>query len=138
MAEDRRAAAPAGALAHGGPTHPRRLAVRQGTRTVLVDVDAITWLEACDDYVRIHTAGKTHLLSERMHALEGILDPTEFVRIHRSIIVRIDRVAELHRDPDGGGTIVLRDGVRLRVARGRWDALTSALGLPTPGFLPTT
>jgi DNA-binding LytR/AlgR family response regulator len=64
-----------------------------------------------------------------MHALEGLLDPAEFLRVHRSIIVRLSRIRELLRDPDGGGTIVLRDGVRLRVARGRWDALGAALDL---------
>jgi two-component system, LytTR family, response regulator len=130
IAGDRRTIdTPAGVLAHRPAARPRRLGVRDGTRTILVDLDAIHWLEACDDYVRIHTGGKVHLLSERMHVLEGLLDPAEFVRIHRSVIVRLDRIGELHREADGGGTIVLRDAVRLRVARGRWDALTTALRL---------
>ncbi|MGH7336526.1 MAG: LytR/AlgR family response regulator transcription factor, partial [Myxococcota bacterium] len=130
MACDRRAPdAPAGALAHDEAPRPRRLGVRDGTRIVLVDVADIDWLEARDDYVRIHTSGKSHLISERMHVLERLLDPAEFVRVHRSIIVRLDRIGELHREGDGGGTIVLRNGVRLRAARGRWDALTAALGL---------
>jgi two-component system, LytTR family, response regulator len=131
MGDDRRASAMIpGVLAPEESPRPRRLGVRSGSRTVLVDVESIDWLEADDDYIRVHSEGKVHLLSERMHALEGLLTPTEFARIHRSVIVRLDRIRELHRDQDGGGTILLRDGVRLRVARGRWDALLAALELP--------
>jgi two-component system LytT family response regulator len=130
MAVNRRAAhAPAGFLTHREAARPTRLAVRNGARTVLIDIAAIDWLDADGDYVRIHAGPTVHLLSERMHALEGLLDPAEFLRVHRSIIVRLSRIRELLRDPDGGGTIVLRDGVRLRVARGRWDALGAALDL---------
>jgi DNA-binding LytR/AlgR family response regulator len=49
------------------------------------------------------------------------------VRVHRSLIVHVKRIRELHRDADGGGTLVLTDGVRLRVARGRWEAMERAL-----------
>ena len=50
-----------------------------------------------------------------------------FIRIHRSLIVNVERIRELHRESDGSGFIVLRDGVRLRVARGRWESLQAAL-----------
>ena len=135
MAEDRRAdAAAAGELsiredgegaARASP--PRRIGVRTGARIVLVDVPAIDWVEAEGDYARIHAGKQTHLVSQRMHALERLLEAAEFIRVHRSLIVNVSRVRELHRDPDGGGTIVLHDGVRLRVARGRWESLEKAL-----------
>jgi two-component system LytT family response regulator len=140
MADDRRAAAgpPAelslGRVADAGGAPgapPRRLGVRMGARTMLVDVDAIDWVEAEGDYARIHAGRLTHLVSQRMHALERLLEGGSFLRVHRSLIVNLKRVRELHRDADGGGTIVLLDGVRLRVARGRWDALRSALALET-------
>jgi len=109
---------------------PRRLAVRNGTRTVLVDVNGIDWIEAEGDYARIHTTAQTHLVALRMHALERSLEGEgTFMRVHRSIIVNLSRVRELHREADGGGTLVLHDGLCLRVARGRWDALQSALRL---------
>jgi two-component system LytT family response regulator len=92
-------------------------------------VESIQWFEACADYVRVHTARESHLVQQRMHTLEQGLDPRDFLRIHRSSIVRLDYIAELHRESDGGGTIVLRGGVRLRVARGRWEALENALGI---------
>lgn len=108
---------------------PRRLGVRTGTKVVLVDVADVDWIEADGDYARIHAAGRVHLVSHRMQALEQLLDPRAFARIHRSLIVSLARVRELHRESDGGGTIVLDGGVRLRVARGRWDDLHRALGM---------
>ena len=93
------------------------------------EVEAIDWVEASGDYARIHTGRDTHLVSQRMHTLERLLEGGSFMRIHRSLIVNLKRVHELHRESDGGGTLVLVDGVRLRVARGRWDALESTLEL---------
>ena len=108
---------------------PRRLGVRTGSKVVLVEIGAIDWIEASDDYVRVHTGPTSYLVSERMQTMEQLLDAGEFLRIHRSVIVNLGRISELHRDSEGGGAIVLRDGVRLRVARGRWDALAGALGV---------
>ncbi|MFN2566343.1 MAG: LytR/AlgR family response regulator transcription factor [Gemmatimonadaceae bacterium] len=139
IAADRRASgAPAGELSIGGQrgkerddggryAPPRRLGVRVGSRIVIVDVDTIDWVEASGDYARIHAGRQTHFVAQRMHAFERMLENGEFIRIHRSLIVNLKRVRELHRDADGGGTIILADGVRLRVARGRWEALQEAL-----------
>jgi two-component system, LytTR family, response regulator len=119
----------------GGPerpsraTPPRRIGVRTGTRIALVDVEAIDWVEASGDYARIHVGKQTHLVSQRMHVLERLLEAREFVRVHRALIVNVRRVRELHREPDGSGALVLHDGVRLRVARGRWEALERALDM---------
>ena len=108
---------------------PRRLAVRTGSKLTLVDVNSIDWMEAASDYVRLHAGKVSHLVAHRLHALERLLESSGFIRIHRSIIVNGSRVHELHREADGSGTVVLRDGVRLRVARDRWDALYTTLGL---------
>jgi two-component system LytT family response regulator len=107
----------------------RRIAVRSGSKVTLVDVDAIQWIEAAGDYARVHTADQSNIIDQRMHALEQDLGTRDFIRIHRSAIVRLTSIAELHRESDGGGTIILAGGVRLRVARGRWEALQIALGL---------
>lgn len=135
LVEGRRAAiADAGTLA-GAPAptpaapRPDRLAVRVGSRIVLVPVADVDWIESEGDYARIHAAGKAHLISARMHELEGLLDPRRFLRVHRSVIVSLARVSELQRDDDGGGTLVLRTGVRLRVSRSRWEDLERALTL---------
>jgi two-component system, LytTR family, response regulator len=144
LVEGRRTSADAaGTLAAGGPAslaaggpasppaaaRPENLAVRVGSRTVIVPVGDVDWIESDGDYARIHAAGKAHLVSARMHALEELLDGSRFLRVHRSVIVNLARVAELQREDDGGGSVVLRSGVRLRVARGRWDELEKALAI---------
>ncbi len=105
----------------------RRIGVRTGTKIVLVDIDAIDWVEAFGDYARIHAGKQTHLVAQRMHGLESTLEAGDFLRVHRSLIVNLTRIRELRRESDGGGTLVLHDGVRLRVARGRWEPLQQAL-----------
>jgi two-component system LytT family response regulator len=137
MAADRADSRPAGELSlgegavepEGKPraTAPRRIGVRNGSKITLVDIEAIDWVEASGDYARIHAGKHAYLVSQRMHALERLLEAREFVRVHRSLIVNVKRVRELHREPDGGGTLVLTDGVRLRVARGRWESMERAL-----------
>ena len=107
----------------------RRIGVRNGSKITLVELDAIDWVEASGDYARIHAGKQRHLVSQRMHALERLLESREFVRVHRSLIVNVKRIRELHREPDGGGSIVLADGVRLRVARGRWESMERALAM---------
>ena len=106
---------------------PRRLGVRTGSHTVIIDVDEIDWIESCGDYARVHVATHSHVVAQRMHMLEQMFEAGKFVRIHRSLIVNIHRVRQLHRESDGGGTIVLTNGVRLRVARARWESLQGAL-----------
>ena len=132
MADDRRAsAAPVDALTMPASSElqapPRRLGVRTGAQVDIVDFAAIDWIESYGDYARVHVGRQTHVIAQRMHALERVFEGREFLRIHRSLIVNLQRVRRLHREPDGGGTLVLDSGVRLRVARGRWDALHAAL-----------
>jgi two-component system LytT family response regulator len=124
MVADRRTLIIAAALAAApgavaGPRHAQRIAVRRNERTVIVNVDDVDWIEADGDYVRLHTGPAVHLLATRMHAIEARFDPGRFHRIHRSTIVRIQRVRELLRADDGGGLVVLESGVQLRVARNR-------------------
>lgn len=138
MADDRRAGqSPAGELdiitsPAGSPPAPlpARIGVRTGSKVAVIDVASIDWVEALGDYARVHVAKSAHVVSQRMHALEQVLEAGGFVRIHRSLIVNLKRVKELHRESDGSGSVVLDSGVRLRVARGRWQALLDGLGMP--------
>lgn len=108
---------------------PSRIGVRTGGRLVLVDVKDIDWVEASGDHARLHVGRQSWVIAQRMNTLERLLRSGAFVRIHRSLIVNLGRIRELHREADGAGTVVLQDGVRLRVARGRWEALQAALGM---------
>lgn len=92
----------------------------------VVDIDAIT---ASGSYVELHVGEKTYLLRERMQVLEEKLDPTVFLRIHRSAIVRLARIEALTRDPGGDYSVRLKGGAELPVSRNRVEQLERWVGL---------
>ena len=104
-----------------------RLAVRTSGRIYFLRTEEIDWIEAADYYVKLHVGSKSHLMRESMSKLEKQLDPEMFLRVHRSSIVNLDRVKELHA---GGGTdhaVVLHDGTRLKLSRSRRERLNRLL-----------
>jgi len=101
-----------------GP-RPARLLVRERGRDVPVPVEDIAWIGAEGDYARLHTGGRSHLVSRTLVELAERLDPAEFVRIHRSTIVRWQRVREVRSDGSGRYRVVLDDGTSLPLSRGR-------------------
>jgi two-component system LytT family response regulator len=113
--------------AQPGPGYATRFAVRIGHRVVFVAVADIDWIEAMGDYAGLHVAGKVHLLRERLHLLVRRLDPAQFVRIHRSTIVRADRIAEMELLSNRDSLLRLRDGTPLRASRTYGDALRAAI-----------
>jgi two-component system LytT family response regulator len=117
-----RGEAPARATAHA-----TRFQVRLGHRVRLVRADEIDWIEAHGDYAGLHADGQLHLLRETLQRLAGRLDPTQFVRVHRSAIVRLDRVAEMQALANRDHLLRLRDGTVLRASRTYVDALRAAL-----------
>jgi two-component system LytT family response regulator len=107
---------------------PDRLVVRDGERVTLVPVSDIDWIEAEDYYAGIHVGPRVHLLREPLRDLEHRLDPSRFIRVHRSALVNVTRIRELRPLPRGEAEVVLRDGTRLRISRGRRRSLLAALG----------
>jgi two-component system, LytTR family, response regulator len=69
-----------------------RLVIRSAGRIFFLRVEEIDWLEAADNYVRIHAGRESHLVRETLQSLEGRLDPSKFLRIHRSTLVNLDRI----------------------------------------------
>lgn len=106
----------------------RRLVVRADGRIVLLPLEHLEWIEAEGSYVRLHAGGKTFLLRERLSALEQRLDPALFVRIHRSTIVRIDLIQELHPHSNREYFVVLQGGQKLKLSRTYRDRLSAILG----------
>lgn len=93
-----------------------RLAIRSTSRVYFLNVAEIDWIESAGNYVDIHAGKNTHLLRETMSNMETKLDPEKFMRIHRSIIVNIDRIQEIQ--PDGYDFIVvLKEGKLLGMSR---------------------
>jgi two-component system LytT family response regulator len=125
-AEDRGLASLATTL-RNRPAYLTRLPVRTGGRMVFVDLDAVDWMEAADNYVRLHVKQREYLVRETLGTLEAKLDPDRFARIHRSAIVHLDRVAEWRPTSHGDATLQLRDGTRLAVSRTWASGLKSRL-----------
>jgi two-component system LytT family response regulator len=92
-------------------------------KVVVVDAEQIDWIEAADYYVSLHVSSPagavSHLLRETMDDLEKQLDQDKFVRVHRSAIVNLDRVREIHPLFRGDCTLVLADGARVKLSRSR-------------------
>jgi two-component system LytT family response regulator len=106
-----------------------RLMIKVSGRVVLLKVDEIDFIEADGNYAKLNVGRKVHLLREKMHDLEGRLDPAKFVRIHRSIIVNLDRIKEMHPHFNGDYIVVLDDGRQLRLSRTRRENLEAKLKL---------
>ncbi len=98
-----------------------KLAVRDGGRTVRVELASIRWIDAAGDYMCIHTDGETLILRATMRELEKQLDPQRFPRIHRSTIVNARRVVELRPHTNGEGFLRLDCGQELKLSRGYRD-----------------
>ena len=88
-------------------------------KTVVVDASEIDWIEAADYYVCLHCGGASHLLRETMDDIETRLDPQQFFRVHRSAIVNLSRVREIHPLFRGDCELRLADGVAVRLSRNR-------------------
>jgi two-component system LytT family response regulator len=105
------------------PRSRERLMVRADGRLYFVRVDDIDWVEAAGNYVKLHVGRETHLMRETMAGIEALLDPSRFLRIHRSAIVNLDRVREMQPWFSGEYTVILRDGTQLRLSRVYRDRL---------------
>ena len=97
--------------------------VSQRGDLVRVDLAAVQRVEAERDYVRVHVEGRSHLLRETMEQIATRLPTRLFQRIHRSTIVRRDLVICLHHEGGGVWSVVLADGVTLRIGRSYLDGV---------------
>jgi two-component system LytT family response regulator len=121
-----------GAAVPAGATVPRaryldRLMVKHDGRVFFVKVTDVDWFEASGNYVRVHVGRASHLIRETMHGIEAQLDPNLFARIHRAVIVNMDRIRELQPWFAGDYIVILRDGRQLKLSRTYREALQSRM-----------
>jgi len=109
------------------PAPLQRFTVPAGGRILFVRAADVDWIEASDYYVCLHAGGARHMIRDTMAGIEAQVDPAQFVRVHRSAMVNVDRVMELRPLFKGECTAHLRDGTEIRVSRGRRAALEAAL-----------
>lgn len=96
-----------------------RLVVKTGGRSFFLRADEIDWIEAADYCVKVHSGKAVHVLRESMNSLEKRLDPGRFFRVHRSAIVNLDGVRELRPYFKGDQILVMKNGTKLKLSRGR-------------------
>jgi two-component system LytT family response regulator len=104
-----------------------RFVVRAGGKLTFVRPQEVDWIDAAGNYVRLHAGGRQHLVRETMKSIESRLDPEVFVRVHRSAIVNIDRVASLELYFHGEYVVVMRDGSKLTSSRSHSGRLRAML-----------
>ena len=114
-----------------------RLVIKSGGRVVFLKSEEIDWVEAAANYVRIHTGKDEYLMRETMNAFEAKLDSRRFMRIHRSIIVNLEKIKELQPCNNGEYIVVLRTGKELSLSRSFRDRIQDYLRR-SPTFLRGT
>ncbi len=109
-----------------------RIVVRDGTRVHIIPVAKLDYAEAQDDYVALSTEGKKHLKQQTISSLESVLDPSRFLRIHRSYIVNLERVTKIEPYSKDNHVVVLTDGTQLPVSRSGYARLRALLDRKAP------
>jgi len=107
---------------------PSRIVVRDGPKVHVIPIDKLDYVEAQDDYVALHSEGKSYLKQQSIAAIEALLDPARFVRIHRSAIVNLERVTRIEPYAKDSRIAILIDGTRLPVSRSGYARLMEAMG----------
>jgi two-component system, LytTR family, response regulator len=107
--------------------YAERIVVKDGTKVTLIAVNKLDYAEALDDYVSLVSEGKKHLKQQTISGLELALDPAMFVRIHRSYIVNLERVARIEPYGKDSKVAILANGVKLPVSRAGYARLRTLL-----------
>lgn len=111
-----------------GSQYIERLVIKAEGRVFFLDVDDIHYIEAEGNYVGVHNGHKSYLLRETISGLESQLDPKKFLRIHRSTIVKIDRIKELQPWFHGEYRVILESGKQLMLSRNYRANMQNAVG----------
>lgn len=104
-----------------------RILIKEGSAVRVIPSDSIDYIEGQDDYAAIRSGGKSHLKHQRLTELESLLDQTTFVRIHRSYILNISRLAKLEPYAKDSKMAVLKDGTQLPVSKSGYEKLKKLL-----------
>ena len=100
-----------------------RILVRSGPAVVVLPAERLDYAEARDDYLLLHADGKVHRKQQTMAELETSLDPARFVRIHRSVLLNLDRLARIELYAKDSRLAILTDGTRLPLSRAGYARL---------------
>lgn len=105
----------------------QRIAFKDGTTIDVVPVQRIDYIEAQDDYVHVYARGQKHVKQQTLGELEALLDPTRFIRVHRSYIVNVESLARVEPYAKDSRVALLKDGARIPVSRAGYERLKGLL-----------
>jgi two-component system LytT family response regulator len=111
------------------PAQSHRVVVKNGSKIKIIPVHDIFYLEAADDYVKIHTREGYFLKNKTMSHFEQVLDGQQFVRSHRSYIVNVQQITRIDPYEKDNHVAILRSGLKVPVSRGGYGKLKAVLGL---------
>lgn len=111
------------------PAQNQRIVVKNGSKIKIIPVHDVFFLEAADDYVKIHTPEGYFLKNKTMNHFEKTLDPTLFVRSHRSYIVNVQQITRIDPYEKDNHVAILRSGAKVPVSRSGYGKLKEVLGL---------
>lgn len=106
----------------------QRVVVKDGARVHVIAIDKLDYAEAQDDYVSLHSEKKAYLKQQTISSLEASLDPARFVRVHRSFIVNLERVAKIEPYTKDTRLAILSDGAQVPVSRAGYGRLRELMG----------
>lgn len=130
LGETRVVEAPALARAARGPeAHLERLVIRDGAELLIIAADSIDYVRGQDDYVEVFHDSRSSLTQQTLQHLEASLDPRQFVRVHRSYLINVARVARVEPWGQGSKMAVLKDGRTVPVSRSGEARLRAVLGV---------
>lgn len=101
--------------------------MKDGPQVHVIPVDRLDWIEAQDDYASIHSEGKSWLKPQPLAEIADALDPARFVRIHRSVVLNVERLAKLELYAKDSRVAILKDGHQLPVSRAGYARLKEML-----------
>jgi two-component system LytT family response regulator len=108
-------------------SEPKRFVVSSGSKYSFVNASDIDWIDAADNYVRLHVGGREHLMRETLKSVEGQLRADKFVRVHRSAIVNLEKLKSVEPHAHGEYVLTMIDGTRLTSSRSYSDRLRTLL-----------
>lgn len=106
----------------------KRLTIKLTGRTILLPTDEIDWIETHGNYLKVYARREAHLIRGTMQALETKLNPEKFVRVHRSAIVNVEKIKEIHPRSNGDQDLVLQNGQQLMLSRNYREKFFALLG----------
>lgn len=109
------------------PKYSTRFVVRTGSKLSFVRVSDVDWIDAADNYARLHVSGREHLVRETLKSIETQLDPEIFVRVHRSLIINLDCIESVEPAFHGEYLVTMKDGAKLTTSRSYSERLRKLL-----------